>query len=74
MFSSLLKTSVCVSKSTELLEFLVAVRTYITTKFVTPGIIESNCYLSLITLEIVNNSFGSRSALLEVKLQPQPDP
>ena len=70
----LLKTSVCLSKSTELLVFMVAVRNYITSKFVTPGNVDSNCYLNLITLEIVNTHFGSRSILLEAKFQQQPDP
>ena len=74
MFVLVLKTSVTLVKTTELLGFMVTVRNYITARFVTPGNVDSNCYLNLITLEIVNSHFGSRSGLLELKLQQSPDP
>lgn len=71
MFLLLLKTSVCVCHSNDLIGFLGAVRVFITSKFVLPGNVDSNCYLNLITLEIVNSYFGNRSTLFETRSQPQ---
>jgi|JI6StandDraft_1071083.scaffolds.fasta_scaffold05190_15 hypothetical protein len=72
MFMMLLRTSVCLIKSTELLAFMIVVKNYITVRFVLPGNIDSNCYLTLITLEVVNNYFGGRSSMLDTNPQPQP--
>jgi hypothetical protein len=65
-FMSVLKTAVCLSKTNELLVFMLIVRNYITARFVTPGNIDANCYLNLITLEIVNTYFASRNNLLDL--------
>lgn len=67
---AVLKTSVCLCRNLQLMLFFLAVKNFITSRYVQPGSVDSNCPLNLVSLEIANMKFPGRANFMDASKYP----
>lgn len=69
-FMVVLKTSVCICRNLQLMMFFITVKNFITSRYVQPGVIDPNCPLNLVCLEIANMKFPGKTNFMDATKYP----